>query len=136
VRAYALNTGHFKLRVTVVHLPVSVCLGLSIVKPTHLSPLLLMQEQPIVLTLTALLLLLLPQAMTTADGGACLAAYRLLATMRQGAGRQADAIKVLDKALGFKREDQVGLSNMALGSKREDQVGLSEHVTRAQQHCI
>jgi hypothetical protein len=46
--------------------------------------------------------------MTTADGGACLAAYRLLATMRQGAGRQSDAIKVLDKALGFKREDQVG----------------------------
>jgi hypothetical protein len=52
--------------------------------------------------------LLLLQAMTTADGGACLAAYRLLATMRQGAGRQADAIKVLDKALGFKREEQVG----------------------------
>ncbi|WIA39656.1 hypothetical protein OEZ86_005727 [Tetradesmus obliquus] len=48
----------------------------------------------------------LTKAMTSADGGACLAAYRLLATMRQGQGRQADAIKVLDKALGFKREDQ------------------------------
>lgn len=57
----------------------------------------------------SLLLLLLLQAMTAADGAACLAAYRLLATMRQGQGRQADAIKVLDKALGFQREDQVGL---------------------------
>jgi hypothetical protein len=78
----------------------------------HLSPLFLMQYlDKHMLTRTALLLLLPPlllQAMTTADGGACLAAYRLLATMRQGAGRQADAIKVLDKALGFKREDQVG----------------------------
>jgi hypothetical protein len=74
------------------------------------SLLLSLQAQDM-LTLAALLLLLLLllKAMTTADGGACLAAYRLLATMRQGAGRQADAIKVLDKALGFKREDQVEL---------------------------
>lgn len=50
----------------------------------------------------------LTKAMTTADGQPCLAAYRLLATMRQGQGRQVDAIKVLDKALGHKREEQVG----------------------------
>eukprot|EP00775_Hariotina_reticulata_P011921 gene11921-12065_t len=48
----------------------------------------------------------LTKAMTTADGAPCMAAYRLLATMRQGQGRQADAIKVLDKALSFKREEQ------------------------------
>jgi hypothetical protein len=65
----------------------------------------------------------------------------------------ADAIKVLDKALGFKRKDQVGFSDQtlgfkgrfrhsawrqadaikvldkALGFKREDQVGLNEQVT-------
>eukprot|EP00878_Enallax_costatus_P029471 GHUV01031958.1.p1 GENE.GHUV01031958.1~~GHUV01031958.1.p1 ORF type:complete len:414 (+),score=144.70 GHUV01031958.1:3-1244(+) len=49
----------------------------------------------------------LTKAMTTAEGQPCLAAYRLLATMRQGQGRQADAIKVLDRALGHNRPEQV-----------------------------
>ncbi|KAF8058901.1 SRFR1 [Scenedesmus sp. PABB004] len=66
----------------------------------------------------------LTQAMTL-DGAPCLAAYRLLATMRQGQGRQADAIKLLDKALGFKRPEQRvellylrAICHHALGSTR------------------
>lgn len=49
----------------------------------------------------------LTKAMVLADGQPCLAAYRLLATMRQGQGRQLDAIKVLDRALGHNKPDQV-----------------------------
>lgn len=44
------------------------------------------------------------QALKNADGTPCLPAYRLLATMRQGAGQQADAVKLIDKALSFKRD--------------------------------
>lgn len=44
------------------------------------------------------------QALRNADGTPCIHAYRLLATMRQGAGRQADAVKLIDKALSFKKE--------------------------------
>lgn len=48
------------------------------------------------------------QALTLADGTTpCLAAYRLLATMRQGQGRQREAVRLLDKALGYGREEQV-----------------------------
>lgn len=44
------------------------------------------------------------QALKNADGTPCIHAYRLLATMRQGAGRQADAVKLIDKALSFKKD--------------------------------
>jgi hypothetical protein len=44
------------------------------------------------------------QALKNADGTPCLPAYRLLATMRQGAGRQPDAVKLIDKALSYKKD--------------------------------
>lgn len=41
-------------------------------------------------------------------GSPSLAAYRILAQMRQGLGNHAAAVKILDKAIGFSKPEMVG----------------------------
>jgi hypothetical protein len=65
------------------------------------------------------------QALSDASGKPCLPAYRLLATMRQGAGRQRDAIALLDKALSYRPHEPVSLCVACLTRNRSNAAACS-----------